>query len=91
MKQEQSFKLISCFSGYVPGDIENAAKTQIFFTILEESVSIGDRLLVFSQSLFTLNMLEEFLQQRPIPSNFLMILNDFVQVFTSTFFFRSRR
>lgn len=53
--------------GYIPGDVENAAKTKIFFTILEESVKIGDRLLVFSQSLFTLNMLEEFLQQRPIP------------------------
>ena len=57
------------FTGYIPGDIENAAKTQIFFTILDESVQIGDRLLVFSQSLFTLDMLEEFLQQRPIPSN----------------------
>lgn len=54
-------------AGYIPGDVENAAKTKIFFTILEESVKIGDRLLVFSQSLFTLNMLEEFLQQRPIP------------------------
>ena len=58
--------------GYNPGDIENAAKTKIFFTILEESVKIGDRLLVFSQSLFTLNMLEEFLQQRKIPSKFLL-------------------
>lgn len=53
--------------GYAPGDIENAAKTQIFFTILEESIRISDRLLVFSQSLFTLNLLEEFLQQRCIP------------------------
>ena len=35
--------------GYVAGDIGNAAKTQVFFTILEESVAIGDRLLVFSQ------------------------------------------
>ena len=58
--------------GYTPGDIENAAKTQVFFTILEESVKIGDRLLVFSQSLSTLNLLEEFLQQRKIPGIFLI-------------------
>jgi RAD54-like protein 2 len=60
--------LLNFSLGYTPGDIENAAKTQVFFTILEESVKIGDRLLVFSQSLFTLNLLEEFLQQRKIPS-----------------------
>lgn len=30
---------------------------------------MSDRLLLFSQSLFTLNLLEEFLQQRAIPGN----------------------
>lgn len=30
---------------------------------------MSDRLLLFSQSLFTLNLLEEFLQQRSIPGN----------------------
>ena len=60
----------------MPGDIENAAKTQVFFTILEESVKISDRLLVFSQSLFTLDLLEEFLQQRKIPGqhNFFFLI-----------------
>ena len=43
-----------------------SAKTAIFFTILEESVKLGDRLLVFSQSLKTLDLLEEFLQLRAI-------------------------
>ena len=54
-------------AGYIPGDIQNAAKTQIFFTILEESIRIGDKMLVFSQSLYTLDLLEEFLKQRFIP------------------------
>ena len=60
----------------MPGDIENAAKTKVFFTILEESVKISDRLLVFSQSLFTLDLLEEFLQQRKIPGqhNFFFLI-----------------
>lgn len=57
------------FLEYVPGDIDNAAKTRVFFTILEESIKLGDRMLVFSQSLFTLDMLEEFLQQQIIPGN----------------------
>ena len=63
---------------YVPGDIGNAAKTQVFFTILEESVTIGDRLLVFSQSLFTLSLLEEFLQQRYIPGKIIFIISHFI-------------
>ncbi len=50
-KKKRSLMVCSMLGvpGYVAGDIGNAAKTQVFFTILEESVAIGDRLLVFSQ------------------------------------------
>lgn len=53
--------------GYTPGDIEASAKMVILFCILEESMALGDRVLVFSQSLFTLNLVEDFLQKRNIP------------------------
>lgn len=39
----------------------------LFFAIVEESIRIGDRVLLFSQSLFTLDLIEEFLQQTKIP------------------------
>ena len=38
-------------------------------------MAIGDRLLVFSQSLFTLTLLEEFLQQRAIPAVLLLVFS----------------
>lgn len=47
---------------YVPDLIENSPKMEIFFCILEESLKLGDRMLVFSQSLLTLNLIERFLQ-----------------------------
>ncbi|XP_014283942.1 uncharacterized protein [Halyomorpha halys] len=53
--------------GYTPGDIGASAKMAVFFCILEESIALGDRILVFSQSLFTLNLMEELLQQQLIP------------------------
>lgn len=51
---------------YIPGIIENSAKMEIFFCILIESIRLGDRLLLFSQSLFTLNLIEDFLQRNYI-------------------------
>lgn len=39
----------------------------VFFCILEESMALGDRILVFSQSLFTLNLIEDFLQRTNLP------------------------
>lgn len=53
--------------GYAPGDIEASAKMALLFCILEESMALGDRVLVFSQSLFTLNLVEDFLQKRNVP------------------------
>ena len=54
-------------SDYVPCLMENSTKFQVFFSILEETIKAGDRLLLFSQSLLTLNLLEEFLQSKTIP------------------------
>lgn len=52
---------------YVPNLVENSAKFVVFFSILEESIREGDRLLLFSQSLLTLNILEKFLQRNKVP------------------------
>lgn len=52
---------------YVPGIIENSAKMELFFYLLNESIKVGDRLLLFSQSLFTLNLIEDFLEKNFIP------------------------
>lgn len=53
--------------GFEPGHLENCAKMEVFFCILEESMALGDRLLLFSQSLFTLNLIEDFLQKNNLP------------------------
>ncbi|XP_058066103.1 uncharacterized protein LOC131215727 [Anopheles bellator] len=61
---EWAFELMK---GYVPDLLENSPKMDIFFCIMEESIRLGDRLLVFSQSLLTLNLIERFLQRNKIP------------------------
>ncbi|KAK8371929.1 hypothetical protein O3P69_013526 [Scylla paramamosain] len=58
------------FKDYYPGLLSSSVKFQIFFQILEGCVRLGDRLLVFSQSLFTLTLLEEFLQRSYIPGSY---------------------
>lgn len=58
------------FKDYYPGLLSSSVKFQIFFQILEGCVRLGDRLLVFSQSLFTLTLLEEFLQRSYIPGTY---------------------
>ncbi|XP_055021526.1 helicase ARIP4-like isoform X2 [Boleophthalmus pectinirostris] len=52
---------------YKPGVLENSAKMVLLFHMIEESVRKGDKLLVFSQSLSTLTVIEEFLAKRPVP------------------------
>ncbi|XP_075993507.1 helicase ARIP4-like [Genypterus blacodes] len=52
---------------YQPGVLENSAKMVLLFHLIEESVRKGDKLLVFSQSLSTLTVIEEFLAKRPVP------------------------
>uniref|UniRef100_A0A3B3Z855 RAD54 like 2 n=1 Tax=Periophthalmus magnuspinnatus TaxID=409849 RepID=A0A3B3Z855_9GOBI len=52
---------------YKPGVLENSAKMVLLFHLIEESVRKGDKLLVFSQSLSTLTVIEEFLAKRLVP------------------------
>ncbi|XP_068613976.1 helicase ARIP4-like [Brachionichthys hirsutus] len=54
-------------SDYKPGILENSAKMVLLFHLIEESVRKGDKLLVFSQSLSTLTVIEDFLNKRPVP------------------------
>ncbi|KAJ8930095.1 hypothetical protein NQ314_017140 [Rhamnusium bicolor] len=54
---------------YKPGCIENSAKMEILFCIIRESIALGDRLLVFSQSLITLDLIEQFLQMNLVPGD----------------------
>lgn len=54
---------------YVPGCIDNSAKMEILFCIIRESIGLGDRLLVFSQSLITLDLIEQFLQMNAVPGD----------------------
>ncbi|XP_053174204.1 helicase ARIP4-like [Scomber japonicus] len=52
---------------YKPGLLENSAKMVLLFHLIEESVRKGDKILVFSQSLSTLTVIEDFLAKRPVP------------------------
>ncbi|KAM6930106.1 helicase ARIP4-like [Lycodopsis pacificus] len=52
---------------YKPGYLENSAKMMLLFHLIEESVRKGDKILVFSQSLSTLTVIEDFLAKRPVP------------------------
>lgn len=54
---------VELMKGYVPHLIENSPKMEVFFKILAESVKIADRLLVFSQSIVTLDIIETFLHE----------------------------
>uniref|UniRef100_A0A8C7XHJ6 RAD54 like 2 n=1 Tax=Oryzias sinensis TaxID=183150 RepID=A0A8C7XHJ6_9TELE len=56
-------------SNYRMGVLENSAKMLLLFHIIDESVRKRDKLLVFSQSLSTLTVIEDFLSKRPMPQN----------------------
>ncbi|CAB1315405.1 unnamed protein product [Coregonus sp. 'balchen'] len=55
-------------SNYQTGVLENSAKMLLLFHLIDESVSRGDKILVFSQSLSTLTVIEGFLSRRPMPA-----------------------
>ena len=57
------------FEGYTSGQLENSAKLKMFLLLLDETIKSGERMLLFSQSLLTLNLIEEFLQKRRIPNS----------------------
>ncbi|KAG0423324.1 hypothetical protein HPB47_000893 [Ixodes persulcatus] len=52
---------------YQPDQLENSHKFLVLMTILEQTLGVGDKLLVFSQSLSTLDLVERFLGQREVP------------------------
>ncbi|KAF7665468.1 hypothetical protein LDENG_00142640 [Lucifuga dentata] len=54
-------------SNYQTGVLENSAKIVLLFHLIEESVNRRDKILVFSQSLSTLSVIEDFLSKRPMP------------------------
>ncbi|XP_015788166.1 helicase ARIP4 isoform X2 [Tetranychus urticae] len=54
-------------ANYKPGLLQNGLKMLLFFEIVEQTIKKGDRLLVFSHSLFTLDIIEKFLSQRNVP------------------------
>ncbi|XP_061687597.1 helicase ARIP4 isoform X2 [Syngnathoides biaculeatus] len=55
-------------SNYQMGLLDNSAKMVLLFHLIDESVRRGDKILVFSQSLSTLTVIEDFLSKRSIPS-----------------------
>ncbi|XP_077384956.1 helicase ARIP4 isoform X2 [Festucalex cinctus] len=55
-------------SNYQMGLLEHSAKMVLLFHLIDESVRRGDKILVFSQSLSTLTVIEDFLSKRAIPS-----------------------
>ncbi|CAJ1050707.1 helicase ARIP4 [Xyrichtys novacula] len=54
-------------TNYQTGVLENSAKMVLLFHLIEESVARRDKMLIFSQSLSTLSVIEDFLSKRPMP------------------------
>ncbi|XP_075688068.1 helicase ARIP4 [Rhinoderma darwinii] len=52
---------------YQTGLLPNSPKMVILFHLIEESMKLGDKILVFSQSLSTLSIIEDFLAKRSMP------------------------
>ncbi|OCT83249.1 helicase ARIP4 [Xenopus laevis] len=52
---------------YIPGQLPNSPKMVLLFHLIEESMKVGDKILVFSQSLSTLSIIEQFLAKRKMP------------------------
>ncbi|XP_068450515.1 helicase ARIP4 [Clinocottus analis] len=57
----------SIMSNYHTGVLENSAKMILLFHLIDESVGRRDKMLIFSQSLSTLTVIEDFLSKRPMP------------------------
>ncbi|VDM16237.1 unnamed protein product [Hydatigera taeniaeformis] len=50
------------------GDVRNSGKLLLFLSLLWESVRVGDKMLLFSQSLLTLDLIERLLGRLPLDS-----------------------
>lgn len=59
---------VDLMKDYTANLTQNSPKVEIFLCLLEESVKVGDRMLLFSQSLLTLNLLEQILSKRKVPN-----------------------
>ncbi|XP_054472230.1 helicase ARIP4 isoform X2 [Anoplopoma fimbria] len=55
-------------SNYHTGVLENSAKMILLFHLIDECVGRRDKILIFSQSLSTLSVIEDFLSKRPMPT-----------------------
>ena len=55
------------FDKYTLGVLENSGKFAILFQIIAETLALDEKLLVFSQSLMTLNLLEDYLTRMFVP------------------------
>ncbi|XP_053545374.1 helicase ARIP4 [Bombina bombina] len=62
-----SLKAKEVMCDYQPGMLHNSPKMVLLFHLIEESMLLGDKILVFSQSLSTLSIIEEFLGKRTMP------------------------
>lgn len=56
---------------FKPGCVENSGKVLLFLSLLEGSMQCGDKMLVFSQSLLTLDLIERVLGKLLLPKNLL--------------------
>lgn len=54
---------------YQSGVIENSMKMMLLFKIIDETIKLGERILIFSQSLHTLDVIENFLRRRQVPND----------------------
>ena len=53
---------------YVPGLLIHGSKMLILMSIITKCLSIGEKMLIFTQSLLTLNLIEEYLAKEVVPS-----------------------
>lgn len=60
---------LDIMKNYIPDQISSSPKMEIFFCIMKESIFMGDRILLFSQSLLTLNLIEGFLKSSYVPGS----------------------
>lgn len=51
---------------YQPGLLENGAKFLISIDLIQQSVRAGDKILLFSQSLLSLDLMEKYLAEIPV-------------------------